>query len=63
MPVTFENAWEGDINATIICSSDILVYLYTALELIDKRVPIYGEDDMARYVEILEENKAKYENK
>ena len=63
MPVTFENAWEGDINATIICSSDILVYLYTALELIDKRVPIYGEDDMARYVKILEENKAKYENK
>lgn len=63
MPVTFENAWEGDINATIICSSDILVYLYSALELSDKRVPIYGEDDMARYVSVLEANKAKYETK
>ena len=63
MPMTFEHAWEGDVNATIICSSDILVYLYTALELSDKRVPIYGEDDMARYVSVLEANKAKMENK
>ena len=63
MPMTFENAWEGDINATIICSSDILVYFYTALELSDKRVPIYGEDDMARYVSILEANKIRFENK
>ena len=57
MPVTFENAFEGDINATIICSSDILNYIYLALELPGARVPIFGEDDLERYIAILEKNR------
>ena len=59
MPVTFENAWEGDINATIICSSDILNYIYLALELPGAKVPIFGEDDLERYLAILEANREK----
>ncbi|MBO5315584.1 MAG: hypothetical protein J6B48_04040 [Clostridia bacterium] len=59
MPVTFRGAYEGDVNATIICSSDILGYMYSALELSDVRVPIYSPLDFERYIEILEKNRAK----
>ena len=59
MPVTFRGAYEGDVNATIICSSDILGYMYSALELSDVRVPIYSPLDFVRYIEILEKNRAK----
>ena len=59
MPVTFRGAYEGDINATIICSSDILGYMYSALELSDVRVPIYSSEDFERYLEILEKNRKK----
>jgi len=59
MPVTFQGIHEGDINATIICSSDILGYLYAALELSDVTVPIYGPEDMDRYRAVLEQNRAK----
>ena len=51
--------WEGDVNATIICSSDILNYVYASLGLSDIKVPIFGEDEMKRYIEIVEENYAK----
>lgn len=59
MPVTFRGAYEGDVNATIICSSDILGYMYSALELSDAKIPIYSPKDFERYVEILEKNRAK----
>ena len=59
MPVAVPNMNEGDVNATIICSSDILGYMYSALELSDVRVPIYSPLDFARYIEILEKNRAK----
>jgi len=59
MPVTFNGAFEGDVNATIICSSDILSYMYSALELSDVKVPIYSTEDFERYVAILEKRKAK----
>ena len=59
MPVTFRGAYEGDVNATVICSSDILGYMYSALELSDVRIPIYYPEDFERYIEILEKNRAK----
>lgn len=55
-PVTHENMWEGDINATIICSSDILSYVFASLGLSDIRVPIFGEKQMQRYIEIVNNN-------
>lgn len=58
MPVTFNGAFEGDVNATIICSSDILGYMYSALELSDVKIPIYYPEDFERYVNILERRKA-----
>lgn len=59
MPVTFRGAYEGDVNATIICSSDILGYMYSALELSDVSVPIYSPEDFERYVSIIEKNRKK----
>jgi hypothetical protein len=48
--------WEGDVNATIICSSDILVYIYASLGIPDLRVPIFGEKEMKRYIDMVEQN-------
>ena len=58
-PVTHEAMVEGDVNATIICSSDILAYIYGALDLRDLRAPIFGKEDMDRYIEIIRENEKK----
>ena len=55
-PVTHEEMAEGDINATIICSSDILTYIYGALDLREFRAPIFGKEDMERYLAIIEKN-------
>lgn len=55
-PVTHEAMAEGDVNATIICSSDILNYIYASLGLSDIKVPIFGARQMKRYLEIVEEN-------
>lgn len=55
-PVTHEEMAEGDVNATIICSSDILTYIYGALDLKDCRAPIFGKEDMERYLSIIKKN-------
>ena len=55
-PVTHENSVEGDVNATIICSSDILPYLYGSLGIGALRAPIFGSEDMKRYLDIIENN-------
>ena len=59
MPVTFNGAYEGDVNATIICSSDILDYMYSALELSSVQIPIYCPEDFDRFIGILEEKRKK----
>ena len=54
-PVAFDGIYEGDINATIIASSELLFYIYSALELRDFAVPMFGEAHLARYRELLTE--------
>lgn len=54
-PVAVRDTNEGDVNATVICSSDILYYIYSALDLYDVFVPIYTKSDMRRYLNMLEE--------
>ena len=53
-PAAVADAWEGDINATIICSSDILNYIYAALDLYEYRVPIFSSADAKRFYELIE---------
>lgn len=52
-PVAIRGTNEGDVNATVICSSDILVYIYSALNVSD-RVPIYTYADWLEYKYTLE---------
>lgn len=54
MPAAMPNSIEGDVNATIMCSSDILNYLYSALGLSDYFVPIYTYNDWRSYLSILD---------
>ena len=53
-PVAIPGTNEGDVNATVICSSDILVYVYGALGVSDYSVSIYTYNDWRRYENILE---------
>ena len=52
-PVALPDTAEGDINATIICSSDLLVYIYEALGVSELRVPIFGKAELDRYMELI----------
>lgn len=52
-PVAYQGMHEGDVNATIICSSELLLYIYAALELTDYAVPIFGAEHMAHYCDLL----------
>ena len=54
-PVAYQGMHEGDINATIIASSELLYYVYAALELLDYAVPIFGEEHMTKYRKLLDE--------
>lgn len=53
-PVAIPGTNEGDVNATVICSSDILVYVYGALGVSNYSVSIYTYNDWRRYENILE---------
>ena len=53
MPAAVPNTNEGDVNATIMCTSDILNYIYSALGLGKYRVPIYTYNDWRTYSSIL----------
>lgn len=54
MPVAVPNSVEGDVNATVICSSDVLGYIYSALGLSDYKVPMCTYNDWRHYKTILE---------
>ena len=54
MPAAMPNSIEGDVNATIMCSSDILNYLYSSLGLSRYSVPIYTYNDFREYLLILD---------
>lgn len=54
MPVAVPKTNEGDVNATVICSSDILGYIYSALGLGGYKVPMCTYNDWRHYKAILE---------
>jgi hypothetical protein len=53
-PAAVPDSAEGDINATIICTSDILGYIYAALGLAEYKVPIFSDADAKRFYDLLE---------
>ncbi len=54
MPVAVPNSVEGDVNATVICTSDILGYIYGALGLGEYKVPMCTYNDWRHYKSIIE---------
>ncbi|MBO5102217.1 MAG: hypothetical protein J6C39_06755, partial [Clostridia bacterium] len=56
MPVTLDGMAEGDVNATVICTSDVVSYIYSALCISDYKVPIYTLEDYQRFVYLIEKS-------
>jgi hypothetical protein len=56
-PVAIRGTNEGDVNATIICSSELLYYMYEALGIREYMIPMFGKADMDRYVSLLEKGR------
>ena len=59
MPVAINGALEGDVNATVISSALLLGSIYACFGLSEYKVPMFGECDRQRYVEIIENNRNK----
>ncbi len=57
MPVAIPDTKEGDINATLICTSGTLEQVFWALGC--SEVPILGRADFNRFISIIEENRSK----
>jgi len=49
-PVAVRGTNEGDVNATIICSAEILHKIYRALGMVDFMVPLYDETDTKEFL-------------
>ncbi len=58
MPVCIPNLPEGDVNATVISVSLMIGMIYNALDLKEYAVPLFGEEEERRFLEIIE-NKRK----
>ncbi len=59
MPVAFTDCAEGDINATGIASAGLTLYMMRALDLFDYKPNLFGAEEYKRYLEIIEEKRAK----
>ncbi len=59
MPVCIPDLPEGDVNATSIAVSTGHNLIYSALELNEYRIPLFGKSDSDRFLAIIEENRKK----
>ena len=53
MPVTLDGMVEGDVNATVICTSDVVDYIYSSLGLSEYKVPLYSLEDYQRFIYLI----------
>ena len=58
-PVTCGLVAEGDVNATVISSHLLIGSLFNSLDIPDLKVPMFGEKDRLRYIELLEKRRNK----
>lgn len=57
MPVCIPESVEGDVNATVIGIMGLVGNIYQALELDDVRVPLFGEAEKKRYIDLINAKK------
>ena len=58
-PVTCGLVAEGDVNATVISSYLLINVLFSSLDIADCRVPMFGESDRVRFIELIEKRRNK----
>ena len=59
MPVCIPGLPEGDVNATVMATTLMVENIFISLSLQDYAVPIFGEEESKRFLEIIEENRKK----
>lgn len=52
--VTVPLLWEGDVNATLMATSELTTAIYSSLALKDDRVWMFGHEEYERYLSLLE---------
>ena len=60
MPVAIYNTKEGDVNATVICTTGTLGNMMSAFGV--STIPILDRSDYNRFISIIEENRAKLQS-
>ena len=59
VPVAIPYSNEGDVNATVICTTGTVAWLHHALSLTDFMVPIFTHEDYELFLETILKNKDK----
>lgn len=60
LPVAIRNTKEGDVNATVICTTGTLGLMMSAFGA--STIPILTRSDFLRYINIIEENRSKLDS-
>ena len=58
-PVCIPHMPEGDVNATVMASNLMVDIIYSALELTDVQVPLFGKKEGDMFLNVLEEQRKK----
>ena len=58
-PVCIPNLPEGDINGTVMASNLMIDVIFTAMELGDYKIPLYGKEEGRLFLDRIEENRKK----
>lgn len=53
-PAAVPNSVEGDVNGNVIASTGLISYILGALELLEYRVPLFGEKDRLEFIDTIE---------
>ena len=59
-PVCIPNLPEGDINGTVMASNLMIDVIFTAMELGDYKIPLYGKEEGRLFLDRIEENRKKH---
>jgi len=60
MPVSTDTTTDGDLNGNLMATTHMIMMIYNALEIPkEKRVPLFGNAEGERFLEIIKENEEK----
>ena len=62
-PVAVPGTAEGDVNGTLCGSIAVINSIFTSLDLWEYRVPLFASTDLKTYLDNIEKQKIKFEEK